>query len=136
MSLVDSTIGYRNTDLELVAAEELTPLVKFLASERLLLLQVSCREDGFWSATFETAEQYDEPELSIVCLLDAIESLPEALQARWSTCTHREFDIGYDCGNQPWAFNQELSSDLLNRMANVGVSLRITLYPPESERNG
>ena len=41
----------------------------------------------------------------------------------------REFNIGYDCGEEPWAFNQGLSAETLRRVAAVKASLRWTLYP-------
>ena len=34
---------------------------------------------------------------------------------------------------RPWAFNQGLSSGLLGRVAAVGASLRITLYPSREQ---
>jgi hypothetical protein len=43
------------------------------------------------------------------------------------------FNIGYDCGAEPWAFNQGLTAELLGRMAATGASLRITLYPGHDE---
>ena len=48
-------------------------------------------------------------------------------------CTTREFNLGYDCGAEPWAFNQGLSSELLGRIAAVGASLRLTIYPDREE---
>ncbi len=45
----------------------------------------------------------------------------------------REFNIGYDCGAEPWAFNQGLSAHLLGRMATAGASLRVTIYPDREQ---
>jgi hypothetical protein len=90
---------------------------------------VTQRDDGSWHATFETEESYDEPEQNIAAMLGVIESLPKAQYATWSNCTRRDFNIGYDCGDEPWEFNQVLSSELLGRLAKAGGSLRVTLYP-------
>jgi len=68
-------------------------------------------------------------------MMVVIESLGEPLRTVWSGYSRREFNIGYDCGSKPWAFNQGLSSQLLGRMAAVGASLRITLYPPAREKS-
>jgi hypothetical protein len=65
-------------------------------------------------------------------MIAVVESLAESLRAVWAGCTLREFNIGYDCGDRPWAFEQGLSTGLLGRIAAVGASLRITLYPPPS----
>ena len=58
-----------------------------------------------------------EPESNIARLLDAIDSLTDAARAILQRCSTREFNVGYDCGDQPWAFNQGLSNDTLRRMA-------------------
>lgn len=67
-------------------------------------------------------------------MLEAIEAVlgPEGdarAAAMWWACTRREFNIGYDCGAEPWAFNQGLSNETLRRIAACGGSLRWTLYP-------
>ena len=74
-----------------------------------------------------------EPELNIAALVAVVESLDEQHLSLWRGCTQREFNIGYDCGAEPWAFNQGLSSELLGRMADIGTSLRITLYPDREQ---
>jgi hypothetical protein len=48
-------------------------------------------------------------------------------------CSRREFNIGYDCGREPWAFNQVLSAQLLSRIAAARASLRVTLYPDRDQ---
>ena len=98
---MDDTSGYLNTDLESTAVEDLTALVEAFAGQDMLALQVACREDGRWYATFETSEQHEEPQTSIAAMLAVIEALPEPLQAVWSACTQREFNIGYACVSQP-----------------------------------
>lgn len=130
---VDNKISYLNTDLDLTSTEDLTILATAFEARGLSPLYVADGDDGLWSATFETVEEYDEPEPNIASMLEVIESLPESLQALWLGCLHREFDIGYNCDNQPWAFNQGLSNTLLTRIVKVGASLRITLYPSEPE---
>ena len=90
-------------------------------------------DDGKWYARFEIAESLppdnDEPEETIRRLLDAIEALDGGARLLWTTCSLREFNIGYDSGDEPWAFNNGLSAETLKRIADVGGSLRITIYP-------
>src|SRR5205823_4441995 len=90
-------------------------------------------DDGLWHVTFETEDQHGEPEPNIAAMLDVIEPLAEPLRSVWAGCLLREFNIGYECGLEPSAFNQGLSAELLGRMAAVGASLRITLYPFRGE---
>lgn len=126
---MDGTISYLNTDLDLISSDELTALVGVFESRGVFPLHVMYRDDGLWYATFETQDEHTEPEPNIAAMVVVVESLAEPHRSMWLGCTRREFNIGYDCGAEPWAFNQELSSGLLGRIAGVGASLRVTLYP-------
>lgn len=127
---MDGTIDYLNTDLVLVSSADLTSLVSaFEAGGVRPLYGVTRGEDGRGYVTFETSEPHAEPESNIAAMLAVIESLSADLQAVWEGCSRREFDVGYDCGWEPWAFAQGLSPRLLGRMAAAGTSLRITIYP-------
>jgi hypothetical protein len=123
-------IHYLNTDLELVSAEDLTSLAAAFEQQGLFPLHVDRREDGLWHAAFETNATYQQPETNIVVILLMIESLKEPLKSVWEACAVREFNIGYECGGEPWAFNQEISNTTLRRIAEVQAALRFTLYPP------
>ncbi len=126
-------IQYLNTDLDLVSAGDLSALAAELEAQGLDRLHVGRQEDGLWLAIFEAGVCWQDPEATISALLDVIETLDEPARRAWCECTKREFNIGYDCGNEPWAFNQALSSQTLRRMADVSAGLRITLYPESSQ---
>jgi hypothetical protein len=126
---MNGQISYLNTDLDLVSGEDLRPLVEALESEDVFSLHVTSGEDGLWYSTLETNQRHIEPEPNIAAILNAIETLPAPTASLWSRCTRREFNVGYDCGQEPWSFNQGISSAILGRMAAVGASLRFTLYP-------
>jgi len=126
---MDGTIQYLNTDLDLRSRDDLSSLTSALESRGVSALHSAMGDDGLWHGTFETDESFDEPDANIAAMLDAIESLASELRATWFRCELREFNIGYDCGDQPWAFNQGLRSEILGRMAAAGASLRFTLYP-------
>jgi len=124
---------YLNTDLDLTSADDLTALAAALEAAGVFPLHVTRGENGLWYATFETDEQYPEPEPNIATMLTVIEGLTPTLKSVWARCSRREFNIGYDCGLEPWAFNQGLSAALLGRMAATGASLRVTLYPDREQ---
>lgn len=127
------TIEYLNTDLVLTAPQCLTGLAESLSLHGLWTLAVVQGEDGLWHASFETDTQFSEPEPNIAAMLTAIEQLDNAEKEIWADCYLREFNMGYDCGAEPWAFNQGLSNLLLARLAAAGASLRWTLYPDRSK---
>lgn len=122
-------IGYLNTDLDVTANEDLHELAAALESAGIFPLHVTRHQSGDWSATFEVASDPQHPETDILVMLAAIESLTETQRSTWLSCKQREFNIGYDCGDEPWAFNQGLSHELLRRVVSAGISLRWTLYP-------
>lgn len=126
-------IHYLNTDLDLVAADDLSLLANTFEQNTMFCLHVEQREDGLWYASFETNQTFAEPGQNIAEMLTTIESLGEPEISTWSACMVREFNIGYECGDEPWAFNQVITDQTLERIAEVGASLRITLYPPPSE---
>ena len=97
---MNDSICYLNTDLDLTSIDDLTGLADALETRGVFPLHVTHAENGIWHATFETDIQFAEPERNIAAMLAAIESLPDKLRSVWSGCTHREFNIGYDCGNK------------------------------------
>jgi hypothetical protein len=126
-------IHYLNTDLDIAAADDLTLLTAALQARGVSPLHVGQSENGEYTATLETDEPFEEPEANLLALLEVIEALHGLERVAWDVCTDRTFDIGYRCGSQPkWpgCFQQELSSQTLRRIADVGASLRLTLYPP------
>ncbi len=70
-----------------------------------------------------------DPNLVATALLTAIEGLPEKAKAVWEACTKREFNLGFACGTAPSAFTSTLSLEVLKRIAEVGASVTVTLYP-------
>lgn len=120
---------YLNTDLDLGAPRDLAPLADALAHRGLFVFHVWQWEDGLWSARFATEEPFLEPDQNIAAMLTAIEALDEPSRSLWEACTIRKFDIGYDCGYAPYAFNQQLSTATLARIAAAGAAVVITLYP-------
>ena len=130
---MNGKIEYLNTDLDVTSAEDLTVLADALKVKEIFSLHVTRAEDRLWYAKFETEKNYDEPEKTITTMITAIEALEEPLRAIWNRCSQREFNMGYDCGSVPWAFEQGLSSELLCRIAALGASLRLTLYPDRED---
>lgn len=122
-------IQYLNTDLDLVAPTSLALLIAHLESCGVSPLQPTLGDDSNWYVTFETDDTFVEPCSNIAAMLTAIESAVGDAQQCWNTCTKREFNVGYDCGDEPWSFNQGLSNDTLRRIAASGATLRVTLYP-------
>ena len=122
-------IRYITTDLQLRAPLDLAPLADELIQRGLLLHFVGPSQNGSWSARFASAAPSPDPDPDIAAMLTTIEALDEPSRSLWAACTSRDFDIGYDCGDTPSAFMQQLSPATLTRIAAVGAGIVITIYP-------
>ena len=120
-------IQYLNTDLDLVSSCSLDALCNEMTGQNLCG-HVTHGEDGLWYAMFEDFSA-DEPEPNLVKLLDALDRLSPTAAQVLQQCSKIEFNIGYDCGDEPWSFNQGVSHDTLRRIVKHRASLRVTLYP-------
>lgn len=127
-----SAFKYLNTDLDVWSDRDLRPMEKALTSRGLFSLRPVEPGEGQWFAVFETDATHPAPDENLAEMLSAVESLTDRAAAVWAGCSLREFNIGYQCGDEPWAFNHGLSNDVLRRLAAAGATLRITLYPPEA----
>lgn len=46
----------------------------------------------------------------------------------------KAFDLGYECGFQPYSINNELSTSTINAVASVGASVVFTLYSVQKSK--
>lgn len=122
---------YANTDLELTADCEPSALKVAFDQHGFCDLWERTLVDSHWEGCFETGESYYEPDGNIVGFLSVIEALEAEALREWQACTRRAFDIGYHVGYEPFDFSQALSAETIRRIANVGASLRITVYAPD-----
>ncbi len=60
-----------------------------------------------------------------------IESLPAAAAALWKKVRRREFNIGFDSGAKGPAFNIAIAPEIITRIAKLGGSIAVTIYPIE-----
>ena len=134
---------YCNTDLDLTGPVDHHVLVQHLEANHFYVLHVAQDMKGMWSGSLELkdsppssdTEELCDAELSIVAMLDIAERLEGKPREIWKSCTKIEFNVGFDCGEGPWAFNRAFSRSLLRRMADAGAGLRITMYPSPREQN-
>lgn len=127
------TTRYINTDLDVSAMESLNWLVEYFARRKTTCLAHRRAGDGRWYAVFEYGVDLPSPEATVVGLLDQIEAMKPTTRAKWERCPSIEFNIGYDVGETPWAFNEALKPRTVERLASAGATIRWTLYPLASK---
>lgn len=127
---MDVTTHYLTTNLDLYSAEDLTALAAELDRLGFAVARPLIRFTREWFCGFSLRRdaEFDEPESQIVAMLAIIETLDPPFRSAWGGCSVRVFDIGYDCGREPFFIRQELSTGTLARLAAVGATLRVTLY--------
>jgi hypothetical protein len=134
---------YRVTDLYLFSSEDLTAMAAAFEARGLVVTNraywITATEywrlpEPQWHWSFQTPcgaceEGCDGPEPTITAFLAAVEALDPPARAAWARCSHRIFDVAYDCGTRPHAVRHDLSAGTLARLAAVNGTLRLTLYP-------
>jgi hypothetical protein len=136
---------YRVTDLWLFTSEDLSVMAAAFEARGLVVTNrgrwITDTEffrlpEPQWHWSFQTScgvcEEgchCDGTEPTIEAFLSAVEVLYPPARAAWARCSHRVFDVAYDCGIRPHEVHYELSPATLARLAAVNGTLRLTLYP-------
>ena len=119
---------YRNTDLDLISPASFESLTDDLESADLVLLGTHQDSDEHWHALSEDDAVYVNAEATISAIMAMLDSLSEVSKRAWCACDIREFNVAYDVGEEPLAFNDGFSVETLARMSVLNTSLRVTLY--------
>lgn len=121
-------IHYLNTDLDLLSAKELSPLVQAFAGEAFCLY---CGEEGsrHFRATFEMNGLVNSPDIIMQHFCFLAESLEGEARALWDGSFKKVFDIGYEGGVDHASYTDEIRVDTLKRVVALGACIRITVYP-------
>lgn len=127
---------YLNTDLEIESKQDLSPIVEEFGEDVSVLHQWEFREHQH--ASFEIAGSSlisnADDVISFFCSL--VDNLPPSAREIWDGCSSRIFDIGYQSGTEPHSFRSEIRASTIQRAADIGASIVITIYPvpPVDER--
>jgi hypothetical protein len=122
-------IRYLNTDLVIESKSDLSRIVQEFGDDVIVLHHGEMR--GYHLASFEvdsggTSTGADEI-INFFCLL--VEQLPKEVREIWDGCCSRVLDIGYESGMSPLNFRSEIRAPTIQRVAAIGASIVITIYP-------
>jgi len=120
-------IRYLNTDLEIESKSDLSKIVQEFGGDVSVLYHGEVR--GYQHASFEipgTSAGADEV-INSFCSL--VENLPKEMREIWDGCCSRVLDVGYESGTSPLNFRSEIRAPTVQRVAEIGASLVITIYP-------
>jgi hypothetical protein len=137
-----------NVDLELASSEDLTPLITELqANDRMWAGNLHLFEEGepktavtlvigWYHKEEDIFQSYNDKDdlvggvnvlLSAFCTL-LEEASPETRRI-WNDCHKKDFDIGFQGGNTVKSFHTQIEAETIQRCAELGATITITVYP-------
>ena len=120
---------FLNVDLEIDSLEQLQPIIDDFG-EDVLVLYHGKNGNGFDFAAFEVSAESDRDGdgiISTFCVL--IENLSPESKSIWDKCHSKKFDVGFQSGDFPRSYQTEIRADTIERVAQLGASIVITIYP-------
>jgi hypothetical protein len=118
-----------NVDLEIESLENLQPLVDDLGDDVAVLFNGK-NGGGYSFVSVELPALSDrdiDGLVSSFCHL--IENLSPEAKLIWDKCHSKKFDAGFESGSFPRSYRTELRADTIERVAKIGASIVITIYP-------
>lgn len=126
-----SQARFLNLDLELRSSVDLSLLSNYFDEFASVLFHGKVGNE--FRLTVETATgglEGDTPERCSRDMLDLLENLPQDLSMSLEQCIGRSFDYGFESGTERPPVSADLPLEILKRIIALGLSQRITLYPP------
>jgi len=120
-------IRYLNTDLEIESKNDLSRVVHEFGDDVIVLYHGEMR--GYQHASFEIAANSAGADETINSFCALVENLPEEVREIWDGCCSRVIDLGYESGTSPQNFRSEIRAPTIRRVAAIGASIVITIYP-------
>ncbi len=123
-------IDFLNVDLEIESKNDLQIIVNELGKDCSLSIYDK-NESGNNSAVFSHRAAFNDYSINVIISLfcDSIENLSPKARDVWNSCRIRKFDAGFESGNFPENFQSEIRADIIKRVAALGASIAITIYP-------
>jgi hypothetical protein len=121
-------IHFLNIDLDIESSIDISPIIDEWGDS--ICVHRNEEIDGIFYGSFET------PFSGIDGIIDEYISLIDGLspssRAIWDKALKRDFDFGYESGTEPNNFHSRIESESINKLAKVGGSVVITIYPVPS----
>jgi len=125
-------VRYLNTDLDIESKDDISRIVEEFGENVSVLHHGEIR--GYQHASFEITGGMSmgaDEAINSFCLL--VEYLPEEVREIWDGCCSRILDIGYQSGATSPNYRSEIRASTIQRVAGIGASIVITIYPLREE---
>jgi hypothetical protein len=124
-------VQYLNTDLEIESTSDLSKIVEHFGDDVLVHHHGEIR--GYQHASFSIAGSSTDADATINLFCELVESLPTEVREIWNACCARVIDVGYECGASPQTFQSQIRASTIKRVAKIGASVAITIYPETAD---
>lgn len=125
---------FLNVDLDIYSRSDLQPLVSSFR-KKVIALYVG-RERGSYSAHLELARQTFSADSTIRAFCALIRALPKTGRELWNSAKTREFSIGVEAGQRPFACDFRIEAKTVKSVADLGATIVLTVYGPERSKRG
>jgi hypothetical protein len=120
-------VRYLNVDLEIESKSDLSKIVEEFGEDVSILYCGEMR--GYQHASFEIPANPAGADETINDFCFLVEQLTKEARKIWEGCCSRVFDVGYESGTSPQNFRSEIRASTVQRVAAIGASIVITIYP-------
>jgi hypothetical protein len=122
---------FLNVDLDVYSRSDLQPLVNGFG-KKVIVLYVG-RERRRFSAHLELARYFRKPsaDSTIRAFCTLIRALPRPERELWNGARTREFSVGVQAGQQPFACDFRIEGQTVKAVAELGAVIVLTVYGPE-----
>lgn len=124
-------VKYLNTDLEIESKSDLSKIVEEFGEDVSVLYHGEMK--GYQHACFEIAGTSAGADEVINSFCSLVEQLPKEVREIWDGCCSRVLDVGYESGTAPPNFRSEIRASTIQRVAEIGAGIMITIYPSQRE---
>ena len=119
-------IEYLNTDLEIKSKEDIAPILEAFG-EKIYVLHQEINKDIHFVCC-ETNSNLIDANSAAAYFCTLVEDLPNNVREIWNKCDTRILDMGYQSGMLPNSYKSELEATTVKRMAELGISIVVTIY--------
>lgn len=125
---------FLNVDLDIYSRSDLQLLVKSFG-KKVIPLYVG-RERGSYSAHLELIGQRLTADSTIRAFCALIRALPKTGRELWESAKTREFSVGVEAGQRPFACDFRIEAQTVKSVADLGATIVLTVYGPERPKRG
>lgn len=127
---------FLNVDLDIESKYDISPIVKDFG-DKVFILNDEPYYEGSHNLSVELTDSLcqQDPEGLILDYIELIKNFSDDAKDAWNRAHKKSFDLGYECGFQPYSINNELSNSTINAVASVGASVIFTLYSVQKEKS-